>query len=188
MGQSMKKIIIEKLIAISKQKRRGMCGLIGTLASALYFAVIVPAILIILGKLIVAPYIPYSLAPITSSLIGIVSLALGFAIIAWAVVAQYDSENSLPAHNKTPQQLVVTGPYTYCRNPLLLGLVLWYLGLGILFDSLAVGIFCATIKLISGTFYHKCIEEKELELRFGNDYREYKKRVPFLIPRVRINN
>jgi protein-S-isoprenylcysteine O-methyltransferase Ste14 len=31
--------------------------------------------------------------------------------------------------------------------------------------------------------YIKRIEEKELELRFGQEYLEYKKQTPFLIPR-----
>ena len=42
---------------------------------------------------------------------------------------------------------------------------------------LAVAIF-ATI-LIS---YLKIIEEKELQMRFGNEYIEYKKKTPFIIP------
>jgi protein-S-isoprenylcysteine O-methyltransferase Ste14 len=30
----------------------------------------------------------------------------------------------------------------------------------------------------------KYFEEKELELRFGDSYLEYKKSVPFLVPRI----
>jgi protein-S-isoprenylcysteine O-methyltransferase Ste14 len=32
--------------------------------------------------------------------------------------------------------------------------------------------------------YIKLIEEKELEDRFGSEYLEYKRRTPFLIPRL----
>jgi len=42
---------------------------------------------------------------------------------------------------------------------------------------IAVAIFAAI--LIS---YLKIIEEKELQLRFGNEYVEYKKKTPFIIP------
>ena len=34
-------------------------------------------------------------------------------------------------------------------------------------------------------FYLKFFEERELELRFGESYMDYKQRVPFLIPRWR---
>ncbi len=34
------------------------------------------------------------------------------------------------------------------------------------------------------TFFLKFFEEAELELRFGESYKQYKRRVPFLIPRV----
>lgn len=30
--------------------------------------------------------------------------------------------------------------------------------------------------------YLKLIEEKELQMRFGNEYLEYKKKTPFIIP------
>ena len=33
--------------------------------------------------------------------------------------------------------------------------------------------------------YIKLIEEKEMELRFGADYIEYRRQTPFLIPRFR---
>jgi len=32
--------------------------------------------------------------------------------------------------------------------------------------------------------YTKLFEEKELEKRFGSEYLEYKKRTPFVIPRL----
>jgi protein-S-isoprenylcysteine O-methyltransferase Ste14 len=33
-----------------------------------------------------------------------------------------------------------------------------------------------------GSIYHKCVEEKELAIRFGKEYEEYRKRTSFLIP------
>ena len=62
-----------------------------------------------------------------------------------------------------------------------LGTVIAYGGIAILIGSftalLAVAIF-ATI-LIS---YLKIIEENELQIRFGSEYIEYKKKTPFIIP------
>ena len=36
-----------------------------------------------------------------------------------------------------------------------------------------------------GSLYHKFIEEKELLVRFGDEYRKYKKKTPFLLPKLR---
>jgi protein-S-isoprenylcysteine O-methyltransferase Ste14 len=33
--------------------------------------------------------------------------------------------------------------------------------------------------------YIKFVEEKELEQRYGDEYTEYKKRTPFIIPRLK---
>ncbi len=41
---------------------------------------------------------------------------------------------------------------------------------------------------IIGSSYHKFIEEKELMLRFGDDYKNYKENTPFLIPKLKFNN
>jgi protein-S-isoprenylcysteine O-methyltransferase Ste14 len=62
-----------------------------------------------------------------------------------------------------------------------LGTILAYGGIAILIGSftalLAVAIFAA---LLIG--YLKMIEEKELEMRFGSEYIEYKKKTPFIFP------
>ena len=79
------------------------------------------------------------------------------------------------------QKLVVQKPYLYCRNPLFFGLVNLFFGISILFNSISslvmVLIFSVTILL-----YTKFIEEKELEIRFGDEYLVYKKETPFFIP------
>ena len=62
-----------------------------------------------------------------------------------------------------------------------LGTVTAYAGIAIAVGSftalIAVALFAAI--LIS---YLKIIEEKELQMRFGDEYIEYKKKTPFMIP------
>jgi protein-S-isoprenylcysteine O-methyltransferase Ste14 len=77
----------------------------------------------------------------------------------------------------------VSGPYKFCRNPMILGAMLYYLGMGTYFGSLRIGIVMFLLSLIVGSCYIKLIEEKELQLKFGADYEEYKKNKPFLIPK-----
>ena len=68
------------------------------------------------------------------------------------------------------------------RNPMTLGMTLFYLGVAIWLGSFsAVGL--GLVYPVGISIYIKLIEEKELEERFGSEYFEYKKRTPFLIPR-----
>lgn len=81
--------------------------------------------------------------------------------------------------------LVVTGAFAYVRNPLYLGNILLYLGIGVmsmsLFPYLQIG------ALIFFYIQYKFIideEEKYLEKTFGNQYEEYRNNVPRFLPRL----
>jgi protein-S-isoprenylcysteine O-methyltransferase Ste14 len=74
--------------------------------------------------------------------------------------------------------------YKRTRNPMSLGFYL--LALGVAFIS---GSTFATLAVLLGIIpshllFIKYFEETELELRFGESYLEYKKTVPFLVPRL----
>jgi protein-S-isoprenylcysteine O-methyltransferase Ste14 len=81
--------------------------------------------------------------------------------------------------------LVTTGPYKLCRNPIEFGAIFYYLGIGTIAGGITVGIACFLLGLTIGSAYHKLIEESELEARFGDEYRQYKKKTPFLLPYAR---
>jgi protein-S-isoprenylcysteine O-methyltransferase Ste14 len=77
-------------------------------------------------------------------------------------------------------------PYSYCRNPITFGALLYYLGFGILISSFSfIGLSILLMILI--ILYLKFIEERELKERFGESYIKYKVSTPFLIPWPRIN-
>ena len=80
------------------------------------------------------------------------------------------------------QKLIIRPPYSYCRNPMALGAIVMYLGVAILFGSMG-----SVVLVLLGTglllTYIKRIEEREMEIRFGQEYLKYKKQTPFLIPR-----
>ena len=84
------------------------------------------------------------------------------------------------------QELLVDGPFRYCRNPMTLGTILAYLGIGIGAGTIAG---TALVLGLSGSLlgYLKRFEEPELAERFGEAYLAYKREVPFLIPRVGLN-
>ncbi|MFN2299013.1 MAG: methyltransferase family protein [Anaerolineales bacterium] len=114
-------------------------------------------------------------------LIGVLSVLTGGASAFWTIIEQIRLASGTPFPMLPTKQLLVAGPFAYCRNPMTLGTILAYAGIAIWIGSpsavLAVAAITATL-----VGYLKCIEEKELLLRFGDEYAEYKKKTPFMIP------
>jgi protein-S-isoprenylcysteine O-methyltransferase Ste14 len=80
--------------------------------------------------------------------------------------------------------VVEKGLYQRTRNPMALGYYLWALGLGFISDSTLVTLVVLLGFIPAHIFFLKYFEELELELRFGAAYKEYKHKVPFLIPKL----
>lgn len=115
--------------------------------------------------------------------VGLLFVVPGWLFAMWFVQAQFALGEGIPVF--ATQKLIVQGPYAHCRNPMVLGTDLFYIGISIWMGSLsAVGLtmLFATLSAV----YHKVIEEKRLEARFGSEYLEYKQQTPFLIPRLTI--
>ncbi|KAF0106751.1 MAG: protein-S-isoprenylcysteine O-methyltransferase-like protein [Anaerolineaceae bacterium] len=107
----------------------------------------------------------------------------GLALVGWSVRIQYILGKGTPAPKVATQRLVTQGPYAHSRNPMTLGALLLYLGLGVWMGSgvvmlLTVIVFSALLTFI---YMH---ETRELSERFGEEYLAYKKRTPFLFPRL----
>jgi len=82
------------------------------------------------------------------------------------------------------KQIVEKDIYKYTRNPMSLGYYLFSLSVGFMSGSTLLT-FCVLLGLIPAhVFFLKFFEELELELRFGESYKQYKQKVPFLIPKL----
>jgi len=110
-------------------------------------------------------------------------LLLGWLLSGWSVVAFFLTGGT-PVPFNPPPRLITTGLYAYVRNPMFLGGFLFLLGLGVLLGSLSLTFIFAPLLIVLYVFYVKAVEEKEMEKKFGQEYLEYKKRVPMFIPRV----
>jgi protein-S-isoprenylcysteine O-methyltransferase Ste14 len=114
---------------------------------------------------------------------GILLLAGGGYLGLWAIETQVTAGRGTPVPMMPTQNLVAQGPYAYSRNPMTLGTMLAYWGIGFIIGSLSA----LALVLIAGgalLLYCRFIEEKELAARFGPDYLEYQRATPFLIPRL----
>lgn len=115
--------------------------------------------------------------------LGGVLVAAGLALGLWSNYVQLTLGRGTPIPLIPTKQLLTSGPYRYCRNPMTLGAILAYLGLSIAAvtpTGLASVIIFATALLT----YLKRIEEDELRERFGEAYEAYKRDVPFILPRI----
>ncbi len=75
--------------------------------------------------------------------------------------------------------------YKLVRNPMSLGIYLGCVGFGLVISSTYFTLWVLIEAIPAHIFFLKFFEEKELELRFGQSYLDYKKTVPFLIPNFR---
>ena len=80
------------------------------------------------------------------------------------------------------RRLVTVGPYRYMRNPMILGYTLVMSAVGLIGGSPSATVLLPLLSLVGECVWIKVVEEPRLEERFGEAYREYRRRVPFLIP------
>lgn len=119
------------------------------------------------------------LTRILGGLLTLVGFSLGF----WSVITQLDRGRGTPLPMMPTQELLTQGPFRYCRNPMTLGTILAYLGIGVYVGTIA-GTASALGLGASLLTYIKHFEEAELAERFGEVYLAYRQDVPFIVPRV----
>jgi protein-S-isoprenylcysteine O-methyltransferase Ste14 len=89
-----------------------------------------------------------------------------------------------PAPWDPPQELVVRGPYRHVRNPMITSVLFILAGEALILRSWGVAIWLLVF-FAGNAVYFPLSEEKDLERRFGDDYRRYKANVPRWLPRLR---
>jgi len=82
-----------------------------------------------------------------------------------------------------PKRIVKTGVYSLVRHPQHFASLLAHIGASFLFSSWQALLFSPVLVFI--VYLDSKIEENDLVGEFGKVYREYQKKVPMLIPRLR---
>ena len=111
----------------------------------------------------------------------------GLVFALWSIIVQNTVGKGGPLEiagmevSPKTQNLVVTGPYRYTRNPMLFGACAYYYAVAVYCNSViafAAVLLFMTFMLI----FVKLTEEPRLLKDFKNDYEEYRKRVSMFIP------
>lgn len=90
-----------------------------------------------------------------------------------------------PNYRKPPVRLVKEGAYSLCRHPMFLGYDLVAIGVALVIGSTGMLLFSIPLMLLFEVRFLKK-EEGRLRKRFGDEFVEYSKRVPFLVPFIKI--
>lgn len=161
---------------------------IGYVLSFTVFALVIPEAEITLGRAIDALFgvRPPAPGPWDEVCVGIAG-GWGLFWMAWSWWYLFSRGRGHPTEafgvEITPvtRQLVTGGPYAYTRNPMVFGYLFVLLAIAYLFGSLGMLAAVAVLGAI-GWVNIRFFEEPHLERRFGEKYREYKRRVPRFLP------
>lgn len=124
---------------------------------------------------------------IWSIISGFIIALAGEMIRLWGV--SWAGSETRTTGNVGGTYLIVSGPFAHLRNPLYLGNILMYTGLGVM--SFALFPWLQIAGLIFFSIQYDLIvqeEEKYLEKTFGGEYEAYKANVPRFIPGIKKYN
>lgn len=139
----------------------------------------IPAVIFLCGDYL---YKASVLQPQLSLIISNICFIFGIPWMLSAVIWQITRGKGTPVPIVPTKEFLQNGPYKYVRNPMMLGFFSYLSGWAFLFNE-AGAFLAAAFFIIFLLAEVKIIEEPELEKRFGDAYREYKKEIPFIFPK-----
>ena len=149
----------------------------GYLLGLVIFVIGIPALMWLVSDR-AWPYVPDS---VVLCVIGVLFAVCGLVLSIYSIIYMRIVGKGNPfdayGHELAPRtmNLMTGGPYSLCRNPMLVGIYLYDTGILVwLWSVLPLLIFLVEVILL--TLQVKS-EEKRLEKDFGQDYLDYKKRV-----------
>lgn len=124
------------------------------------------------GFLLAVSYLWLARPSVWSLAAGLAVALAGLGVRAWAT-----------GHIRKGERLTTTGPYSLVRNPLYLGSFLVGLGVLVMGQRWLLGALCLPLFLL---VYGRKIgkEERHLTKLYGEEYEEYLRKVPRIIPRL----
>ena len=121
---------------------------------------------------------------LTSLLIGFCVVLVGEFIRLWGVaIAGSETRTTGPVGGTF---LITQGPFSYVRNPLYVGNMLMYFGIGVMsFALFPLLPFVALLYFLFQYSFIVSLEEEHLIKKFGNDYAIYCASVPRFFPALK---
>ena len=117
--------------------------------------------------------------PALWNLLGLIPVAAGAVVLVWLMVLGLIEGAKLPERVEldwSPKILVTRGPCRFSRHPMYLAEAALWLGWAILYGS--VGVLIGFLIVCIGVSVVAPREERALDAKFGEAYREYEAKVP----------
>lgn len=111
------------------------------------------------------------------NLLGLVPLAAGIAGSLWSLALHFAESGQGLDWEADKSYLLKRGPYAFSRNPMYLSELTLLFGWALFYGSTAV-LIAFLLWWAGFSFVLVPQEERRIEARFGEAYREYKRRVP----------
>jgi protein-S-isoprenylcysteine O-methyltransferase Ste14 len=121
----------------------------------------------------------------------VLSLIVGFGILSIGELIRFWGVSIAGAETRTTGTvggtfLITTGPFAFVRNPLYVGNMLMYAGIGIMSMALFPWLLLVAIVWFYIQYYLIVTKEEEyLAERFGEEYAHYRRKVGRFLPRWR---
>lgn len=120
--------------------------------------------------------------------VGLMILSLGQGLGIWA--ARELKQNFSPKLVPTAEgSLITTGPFQICRHPIMLSMLMSWIGTGIALNSIMIFVLYGLVAI--AIMKRVALEEKLLEEKYGEQFQHYKLQttsiVPFLDPSSKAN-
>ncbi|SMX69532.1 isoprenylcysteine carboxylmethyltransferase family protein [Brevibacterium linens] len=114
--------------------------------------------------------------PILLVVVGFALLAVSSVIGVWSARAIANFGSGTPLPSQMAHHLVARGPYAFVRNPMAIAGIVQGVAMGLLIGSWLVVVY-ALIGSLLWNWFIRPHEETDLLERFGDEYRDYAKRV-----------
>ena len=117
---------------------------------------------------------------------------LGIGLSVWSIVYMKNVGGGNPFdafnHEIAPRtsSLMTEGPYGICRNPMLLGVFMYHIGVAVVLSSIGALLVFVIEILIMNVQVKK--EEQRLKADFGKDYDDYVENSNRFLPKIWGNN
>ena len=174
---------MSRYVKWAQKEHGGGTYIVAMLLAGVVFLILLPWIIIKVGPALDQRLgLPGFAIGAANYIIGGLLVVVGLIFGLWSNYVQMTRGRGTPLPILPTQELLTKGPYRYCRNPMTFGTILAYLGLGV-----AAGTVSGIILVLGFgallVLYLKRMEERELAERFGEAYLQYKREVPFIIPK-----
>ena len=143
---------------------------------------LLPIIVLIIVPLCIEKDITIKFLP--AFILGVIIIVIGLYAITMTVSSIIRVGKGTLAPWSPSRHLVIVGMYGYVRNPMILGVLTVLIGESVAILSYRILIWAACFFVIN-TIWFLVFEEPNLEKKFGDEYRKYKKNVPRWVPRLR---